>query len=144
MINVEYTLEFSQCSQGLLEWKVVDVSGLLLSVSSLSFSVSLSLSWVPSVSTPFSSLLNIFYSLIHNFIIFAPHSWIPSSTVLIFPLLFYSLHHHFNIFPQFYCFPSSMLLILPPQFYYFPSSSSSSSSASSLWLFSSFSSFLMF
>ena len=31
MINVEYTLEFSQCSQGLLE--VVDVSGLLLSVS---------------------------------------------------------------------------------------------------------------
>ena len=31
----------------------MDVSGLLLSASSLSFSVSLSLSWVPSVSMPF-------------------------------------------------------------------------------------------
>ena len=54
MINVPYTLEFSQCSQGLLEWKVVGVSRLLLSVSWLSFSVSLSLSWVPSASLPFS------------------------------------------------------------------------------------------
>ena len=54
MINVPYTLEFSQCSQGFSEWKVVDVSWLLLSVSSLSFSVSLSSSWVSSASLPFS------------------------------------------------------------------------------------------
>ena len=37
MINFPYTLEFSQCSQGFSEWKVVDVSWLLLSVFSLSF-----------------------------------------------------------------------------------------------------------
>ena len=37
MINFAYTLEFSQCSQGFSEWKVVDVSWLLLSVFSLSF-----------------------------------------------------------------------------------------------------------
>ena len=38
-INVQYTLEFSQCSRGrLLEWKAVDVSVLLLSFSLLSFS----------------------------------------------------------------------------------------------------------
>ena len=34
------------------------------------------------------SLLNFFYSLLHNFIIFAPHSWISSSTILIFSLIF--------------------------------------------------------
>ena len=32
------------------------------------------------------SLLNFFYSLLHNFIIFAPHSWIPSSSFLLFSL----------------------------------------------------------
>ena len=31
MINVPYILEFSQCSQRFSEWKVVDISGLLLS-----------------------------------------------------------------------------------------------------------------
>ena len=46
-----------------------------------------------------------FNSLLHNFIIFAPHFWIPSSTILIFSLnFFYSLQHNFNIFPQFYYF----------------------------------------
>ena len=33
------------------------------------------------------SLLSFFYSLLHNFIIFAPHSWIPSSSSLLFSLL---------------------------------------------------------
>ena len=33
MINIQYTLKFSQCLQGLLERKAVEVSGLLLSVS---------------------------------------------------------------------------------------------------------------
>ena len=37
MIKVPYTLEFSRRSQGFSEWKVVDVSWLLLAVSSLSF-----------------------------------------------------------------------------------------------------------
>ena len=65
-----------------------------------------------------------FYSLLHNFIIFAPHSRIPSSTILIFSLNFFFI-------------PSTTILIFslnfiivpppPPHFYCFPSSSSSSS-----------------
>ena len=78
-------------------------------------------------------LLNFFYSRLHNFIIFAPRSWIPSTTILIFSLNFiifppqyYSLLHNFIIFPS----PP------PPHFYCFPSSSSSSSSSPSFLLFS--------
>ena len=60
-----------------------------------------------------------FFSLLHNFIIFPPHSLIPSlSTKLIFPpllLIFFILLLH-----NFYYFPSSMLLFPPLQFYYFP------------------------
>ena len=69
-----------------------------------------------------------FYSLLHNFIIFPPHSWIPSfSTILSFfhfssssTFLLFSLHHHHHhhhhisiVFPppppppHFYCFHSS-------------------------------------
>ena len=74
--------------------------------------------------SPFSILfpsLIFSFSLLHNFIIFAPHSWIPSSTIVIFSLYFfiptttilifflnfitfppqcyYSLLHNFIIFP---------------------------------------------
>ena len=47
-----------------------------------------------------------YYVSLLNFL-FLPHSWIPPSTILIFPSIFYSLLHNFNIFPQFYYFPSS-------------------------------------
>ena len=47
---------------------------------------------------------SIFYSLLHNFIIFVPHSWIPSSTILIFSLNFFILSTKILIF--------SLLLIL--------------------------------
>ena len=57
MMYIPYTLGFSQCSQRSSEWKVVDVSGLLLFVSSLSFSVALSLSWVCSSSLPFTEAI---------------------------------------------------------------------------------------
>ena len=77
-----------------------------------------------------------FYSLLHNFIIFAPQSRIPSSKILIFSLNFFLFPP-----PQFWYFLSillfSLLLLLlfisivfppppPPHFYCFPSSSSSS------------------
>ena len=43
---------------------------------------------------------NFFIPSFQNFIVFAPHSWISSSTILIFSLNFsYSFHHNFNIFP---------------------------------------------
>ena len=47
-----------------------------------------------------------FYSLLHNFIIFAPHSWIPSSTILIFSLNFF--------------IPSTTILIFSLNFIIFP------------------------
>ena len=43
--------------KGIFRVKVVEFSGLLLSVSSLSFSVSLSPSWVSSASLPFAKVL---------------------------------------------------------------------------------------
>ena len=56
-VEIPCTLKFSQCSQRFSEWKVVDVSVLLLSVSSMSFSVSLLLSWVSSSSLPFTEAI---------------------------------------------------------------------------------------
>ena len=48
-----------------------------------------------------------FYSLLHNFITFAPHSWIPSSSSLLFSLLLLLLLI-FIVFPppspHFYCY----------------------------------------
>ena len=59
------------------------------------------------------SLLSFFYSLLHNFITFPPHSWIPCfSKILSFSLL---LHHISFVFPP----PPP-----PPHFLLIPSSSS--------------------
>ena len=56
-----------------------------------------------------SSFLN---SLLHNFIIFTPHSWIPSSTILIFSLNFFIPSTTILIFPSILLFFLLLFLLL--------------------------------
>ena len=75
-----------------------------------------------------------FYSLDLNFNIFPPHSWIPSSTILIFAHLLLILEFPP---PQFYYFSSTFFLIflLLHNFYDFPSSILISPSSSTIFIF---------
>ena len=83
-----------------------------------------------------------FYSLLHNFIIFPPHSWIPSfSTILSFyhfssssAFLLFSLHHHHHhhhisiVFPPLPPPPPTP----PPHFYCFSSTTTTTTTATFL------------